>query len=93
MGKTGTLFPKPGIYRFHANPAEFNIEKQRGENITPSAVLAPGSALRSRPRVAVSSVQAEAILSQSERSVQENDGKRSFSHGIGIGSAMDGEID
>jgi len=52
----------PVIYRFRANPAAYKIEGQRFWNPTPSAVLAPGSALRLPPRIAVSSAQAQVIL-------------------------------
>jgi hypothetical protein len=41
-----------GIYRFEANPG-----KPRGGVLPPTPVLAPGTALRSRPRVALSSAQ------------------------------------
>ena len=44
------------IYRFPANPG-----MPRGGIVPPTPVLAPGSALRSRPRVALSSAQAPAV--------------------------------
>src|SRR5436305_1541668 len=63
MGKTDLLaklangFKNCGwIYRFPANPG-----MPRGGILPPAPVLAPGSALRSRPRVALSSAQAPAV--------------------------------
>src|SRR3954454_7903567 len=44
------------IYRFRANPG-----MPRGGILPPAPVLAPGSALGSRPRVALSSAQAPAV--------------------------------
>ena len=44
------------IYRFWANPG-----MPRGGIVPPSPVLAPGSALGSRPRVALSSAQAPSM--------------------------------
>src|SRR5215475_2716132 len=44
------------IYRFRANPG-----MPRGGIVPPAPVLAPGSALGSRPRVALSSAQAPAV--------------------------------
>src|SRR5271166_2583796 len=44
------------IYRFRANPG-----RPWGGIVPPAPVLAPGSALRSRPRVALSSAQAPAV--------------------------------
>src|SRR3954451_10970329 len=60
MGKTDLLAKLANgfkncewIYRFLANPG-----MRRGGIVPPTPVLAPGSALRSRPRVALSSAQA-----------------------------------
>ncbi len=44
------------IYRFEANPG-----MPRGGVLLPSPVLAPGSALGSRPRVALSSAQVDPV--------------------------------
>jgi hypothetical protein len=63
MGQTGLLV-KLGdgnkncewIYRFRANPG-----RPWGGIVPPSPVLAPGSALGSRPRVALSSAQAHSL--------------------------------
>jgi len=46
------------IYRFRANPG-----MPRGGIVPPTPVLAPGSALRSRPRVALSSAQVPPLYS------------------------------
>jgi hypothetical protein len=60
MGQTGLLVKLEDgnkdcewIYRFRANPG-----RPRGGIVPPAPVLAPGSALGSRPRVALSSAQA-----------------------------------
>ena len=61
MGQTGLLDKLEDgsencewIYRFRANPG-----MPRGGIVPPTPVLAPGSALRSRPRVALSSAQVD----------------------------------
>jgi GxxExxY protein len=63
MGQTGLLVKlETGnkdcewIYRFWANPGS-----RMGGIVPPAPVLAPGSALRSRPRVALSSAQAPSM--------------------------------
>src|SRR5271157_726362 len=63
MGKTDLLAKLASgfkncewIYRFRANPG-----MPRGGIVPPTPVLAPGSALRSRPRVALSSAQAPEV--------------------------------
>ena len=65
MGKTILLVKLAGdfkdckwIYRFRANPG-----MPRGGVLPPSPVLTPGSALESRPRVALSSAQAPPVYS------------------------------
>ena len=50
----GSLLPALWIYRIFANPGD---EKREGRGDRPSPVLAPESALGSRPRVALSSAQ------------------------------------
>ena len=49
------------IYRFRANPG-----MPRGGVLPPTPVLAPGSALGARPRVALSSAQAPSIYWRAE---------------------------
>src|SRR5580700_8739868 len=63
MGRTTLLAKLAGdsknckwIYRFRANPG-----MPRGGILPPAPVLAPGSALGSRPRVALSSARAPAV--------------------------------
>src|SRR5271166_4104471 len=52
------------IYRFRANPVRANPGRPWGGMVPPSPVLAPGSALGSRPRVALSSAQAPFNVTQ-----------------------------
>jgi len=70
MGKTNLLAKLANgfkncelIYRVRANPG-----MPRGGIVPPTPVLAPGSALRSRPRVALSSAQAPSVYSRSRLS-------------------------
>jgi hypothetical protein len=63
MGQTGLLAKLEAgnkacewIYRFWANPG-----RPRGGIVPPAPVLAPGSALGSRPRVALSSAQVPSL--------------------------------
>jgi hypothetical protein len=63
MGQTGLLVKLETedkncewIYRIRANPG-----RPRGGIVPPAPVLAPGSALGSRPRVALSSAQAPSL--------------------------------
>src|SRR5436305_6265609 len=63
MGKPALLVKLDGgykncgwIYRFRANPG-----RPRGGILPPAPVLAPGAALGSRPRVALSSAQAPSM--------------------------------
>src|SRR5512135_307707 len=70
MGKTDLLAKLANgfknwelIYRFRADPG-----MPRGGIVPPTPVLAPGSALRSRPRVALSSAQAPSVSARSRPS-------------------------
>src|SRR5271166_1888180 len=78
MGKTDLLAKLASgfkncewIYRFRANPG-----MPRGGIVPPTPVLAPGSALRSRPRVALSSAQVPPVYSGRRPSGNSRPGRR-----------------
>src|SRR5512135_1304854 len=77
MGKTDLLAKLASgfkncewIYRFRADPG-----MPRGGIVPPTPVLAPGSALRSRPRVALSSAQAPPVYCRSRPSDNSRPGR------------------
>ena len=67
------------IYRIEANPG-----MPRGGIVPPAPVLAPGSALGSRPRVALSSAQAPRVYSAPRPPGNPGSGRRLAGRGRGI---------
>ena len=77
-------------------PWDLSLSRQSGrvydkraagmKKIIPSAVLAPESALRSRPRVAVSSAQSKEILGRTERICKRMNENELFRLALGLAS-------